>query len=225
MAENKLIQTFGRRKGRRLRTQQQHLLDNLLPQLSVKLDDGATDPATLFSHTPEQIILEIGFGSGEHLADIAQAEPENGIIGAETYLNGVAACLQHIEENNIQNIRLFADDARLLMSGLKDASLDIVYILHPDPWPKTKHFKRRIIQQSLLEEVERLLKKGGQLRIATDHKAYAGWMLMQLAQRKNLKPTTHSMEDFYEPFQDYSKTRYAKKALAGVPMYLTFVKQ
>ncbi len=124
-------------------------------------------------------MLEIGFGGGEHLAAQAAAHPERRFIGVEPFVNGVGSCLRHIEESGVRNVRLHQGDARDVIARLPAASLDLIYILFPDPWPKTRHHKRRLIQAEFLSELARVLKPGGEVRFATDWANYAAWTLEQ----------------------------------------------
>src|SRR6516165_585687 len=144
---------YGRRRGKRLRAGQQSLLDTLLPRLAIALpEDGAKlDLAQLFGGKPREVWLEVGFGAGEHLVWQAEHHPDVGLLGCEPYLNGVAKCLAHIARTGVANIRLFTDDARLLMAALPGRSLGRVFVLFPDPWPKTRHHKRRFVQRATLD--------------------------------------------------------------------------
>ena len=167
--------------------------------------------------------LEIGFGGGEHLAYQAERNPGVGIIGCEPYLNGIGEPLKQIETRKLKNIRLHGDDARPLIDALPDASLDRVFILYPDPWPKTRHHKRRIISTEFLTSLARVMKPGAELRLATDHADYATWMLERLLAHPDFKWTAKSCDDWLKPWPDYTPTRYEQKALAGKPTYLSFV--
>src|SRR5690242_20203641 len=142
---------YGRRRGRKLRQGQQALWDGLLPRLAIALPAaGELDPAALFPRRPAEIWLEIGFGGGEHLAAQAAAHPEIGIIGSEVFENGVAKLLGEVDRLGLDNVRFFVEDARLLVPRLAEASLGRVFVLFPDPWPKLRHHKRRIVAAPLL---------------------------------------------------------------------------
>ena len=160
----------GRRRGKKLRVGQQSLLDTLLPRLALVLppEPAKIDLARLFGgRLPSGgVWLEVGFGAGEHLVWQAEQHPDVGLIGCEPYLNGVAKCLAHIERARVANVRLFTDDARLVMAALPDWSLARVFVLFPDPWPKTRHHKRRFVQREMLDRLAELLVPGGGLRLA-----------------------------------------------------------
>lgn len=190
-------------------------METLLPKLGV--DDWVEDP-------PNPLWLEIGFGGGEHIAHQAALHPEVSIIGCDPYVNGFAELLKNIDKNNIGNIRIFTDDARLLVEKLPDACLARVYILYPDPWPKMRHNKRRLVSKHTLDMLSRVLKRDGLLRLATDHADYATWMLERLLAHKDFSWTAKNPEDWLTPWPEWISTRYEQKALAGRPTYLEFTK-
>jgi tRNA (guanine-N7-)-methyltransferase len=207
---------YGRRKGHRLRPGRQRLLAELLPQLEVRLpEDGVLDPARLFAQRPRTLWLEIGFGGGEHLAYQAAAHPDVGLIGCEPFIGGVARLLSLIEAQGLANIRLFADDARLLMQALPDACLERVFILFPDPWPKARHHKRRIVNPVTAGEFVRLLRPGGELRLASDEMDYVRAMLRALRARPELQWQARRPADWRERPADWPMTRYESKAVAA----------
>jgi tRNA (guanine-N7-)-methyltransferase len=216
---------YGRRKGHRLRPGRRRLLEELLPKLQVDLLQGRPlDPASLFARHAQRIWLEIGFGGGEHLAAQAAAHPEVGLIGCEPFIGGVARLLSLIEAQGLTNIRLFTDDARLLMQALPDGCLERVFVLFPDPWPKTRHHKRRIVNPQTAAEFARLLRPGGEMRLATDDMGYVRAMLLALRGRPELRWQARRAADWRRP-ADWPITRYESKALAaGHPcVYLRFV--
>ncbi|HWG07178.1 MAG TPA: tRNA (guanine(46)-N(7))-methyltransferase TrmB, partial [Beijerinckiaceae bacterium] len=134
---------FGRRKGHKLRAHQADLIEHLLPRLALDIQTSAPlDAAELFGSPLEAIRLEIGFGGGEHLSAEAQNFPHTGFIGCEPYVNGMAKILAQIEAHNVGNIRLFAGDAADLLAWLPAQSLVRIDLIHPDPWPKRRHWKR-----------------------------------------------------------------------------------
>ncbi len=216
-------QFFGRRKGRRIRKAKTVLLEEFLP--SIKLD---TNAPLKFGIKPQKICLEIGFGDGIHLAELALRHPENAYIGAEVFQNGVANLLSlitgvkqgaditdhiHLSENRSDNIRIYDNDIRLLFPLLPDSSLDEVFLLFPDPWPKKRHAERRFVNPDNIKELARILKKGGMLHIATDHPIYKVWTLRQMHQNQNFLWTAKCSNDWrYEP-DDWVKTKYQLKAL------------
>jgi tRNA (guanine-N7-)-methyltransferase len=219
---------YGRRKGHRLRPGRQRLLDELLPKLQVRLPAGGLiDPARLFAQRRPRIWLEIGFGGGEHLAAQAAAHPDVGLIGCEPFISGVARLLSLIETQGLSNIRLFTDDARLLMQALPDACLERVFVLFPDPWPKTRHHKRRIVNPVTAGEFARLLRPGGELRLASDHMGYVRAMLLALRARPELQWQARRAADWRQrPAADWPMTRYENKAVAAgrACVYLRFVR-
>ena len=207
---------YGRRKGHRLRPGRRRLLDRVLPELQVSLPEGGSlDPASLFAFRPERLWLEIGFGGGEHLAAQAAAHPEVGLIGCEPFISGVARLLSLIETPGLSNVRLFTDDARLLMPALPDGCLERIFILFPDPWPKTRHHKRRIVNRSTAAEFARLLQAGGEVRVATDDMSYARAMLLALRAQPQLQWQAKRPQDWCERPSDWPMTRYETKALAA----------
>ncbi len=189
-------------------------MDELLPRLLIDIqgvggsgDRGVIDPAALFPRTPESLHLEIGFGGGEHLAAQALAHPEVGFIGCEPFVNGVAHLLGLIEEHH-DNIRLWPDDARVLLGALPEACIERVFILFPDPWPKSRHHKRRLIQTALLAALARVMKPGAELRLATDHADYLTWMLERLLASPDFAWTARSASDWREPPPGWVRTQY-----------------
>ena len=218
---------YGRRKGHRLRPGRQRLLDQVLPKLQIDLAEGGPlDPASLFAQHPERVWLEIGFGGGEHLAAQAAAHPEVGLIGCEPFVSGVARLLWLIETRGLTNIRLFTDDARLLMQALSDGCLERIFVLFPDPWPKTRHHKRRIVNPSTAAEFVRLLRPGGEVRLGTDDMSYARAMLLALRGRAELQWQAGCVADWRQRPADWPITRYESKALAAgqACVYLRFVR-
>jgi tRNA (guanine-N7-)-methyltransferase len=216
---------YGRRKGHRLRPGRQRLLDEALPKLQVNLPEGGPlDPASLFAHRPERIWLEIGFGGGEHLAAQAAAHPEVGLIGCEPFVGGIARLLSLIQAQGLSNVRLFTDDARLLMQALPGASLERIFVLFPDPWPKTRHHKRRIVNAASAAEFARLLQANGEVRLATDDMSYARAMLLALRGHPGLQWQATRPADWRERTSDWPMTRYEDKALAAsrTCVYLRF---
>src|SRR5882724_1617106 len=158
---------YGRRKGPKLRARQAGLLETLLPKLALTPAPGR-DPRDYFDSKVSSVWLEIGFGAGEHLAWQAEANSDIGIIGAEPYVAGMAKLLAKIADTNLANIRLYTEDARDILAALPDASLSRIFLLFPDPWPKTRHHKRRFIQMEMLDALARVMQPGAELRFATD---------------------------------------------------------
>ena len=156
---------YGRRKGRPLRVHRTRLMRELLPHFLVK-EASCIDVS-------KETWLEIGFGSGEHIAEMAEQHPDIQLIGCEVFENGIASLLQHIEEKNLQNILIYPEDGREFLKNLPSACLNKVFIMFPDPWPKKKHQKRRLVNRDFLDDVLRILKpEDAKLRFASDHEDY-----------------------------------------------------
>jgi len=191
------------------------------PPLSLERPPSQPSPAR-----GEGLVLEIGFGGGEHLVAQATAHPDQRFIGVEPFLNGVASCLRHIEESGAQNIRLHQGDARDVIARLPDASLDRVYILFPDPWPKLRHHKRRLIQPEFLHKLARVMKPGAELRFATDWANYAAWTLEHITRDARFAWTAERAEDWRNAWPGHVTTRYEAKKLGDcAPIWLRFAKR
>lgn len=221
------IRFYGRRKGKPLKAGRLALLDTLLPQLKIEQPVQAFDPRGLFAHAPKDVWLEIGFGGGEHLAAQAAANPDVGFIGSEVFLNGVAGALKEIDARKVSNVRLFNDDVRFLLPHLPAASLGRVFLMFPDPWPKTRHAKRRFIGPAMLGELARLLGDGAELRVATDHPVYARWCLQHAPVHPDFVWRVTGPHDWRERPADGFPTRYEQKAvIAGrPPVYFRFARR
>jgi tRNA (guanine-N7-)-methyltransferase len=224
-SQDGLRRLYGRRQGRPLKAGRRHLLEDLLPELRVTLDPNqapaSLDPTTLFSFAPSDVWLEVGFGGGEHLAAQARANPGVGFIGAEPFINGMASLLKDIAVNGAPNIRLLMDDARPLLAALGPATIGRAFILFPDPWPKRRHWKRRIVARPVLDHLARALKPGAELRLATDDPSYGQWMLLALLAHPAFEWTAQGPADWQIRPADQPKTRYEAKALgAGPPLFL-----
>ncbi len=215
---------YGRRRGHRLRPGRRRLLEELLPRLEIRLREGETlDPRRLFGED-RPLWLEIGFGDGEHLATRAAAHPEIGFLGVEPFVNGVAALLARIAREGLANIRLFTDDARLLIAALPDAAVARLFVLFPDPWPKKRHHKRRLVDRATVAEFARILAPGAELHIATDDPGYGRWMLEALLAEPRLDWLAECAADWRRRPPDQPPTRYERKALAAGrrPVHLRF---
>jgi tRNA (guanine-N7-)-methyltransferase len=218
---------YGRRRGRPLRTGQRDRQTALLPQLSFELPEtGRLDPATLFTE-PREIWLEIGFGGGEHLAEQAERHPEIGFIGCEVFENGVVKLLGEIERRNLNNIRVYAHDVRPLLAALPPNSIGRVFILFPDPWPKARHHKRRLVATAALDRLADILTDHAELRLATDDPGYLSWMLEHVTRHPGFVWTARRPVDWRERPDDWPATRYEGKARkAGrSPAFLRFERQ
>jgi tRNA (guanine-N7-)-methyltransferase len=218
---------YGRTKGHPLRRRQKALLDELLPKIAMPDPErGAIDLAAMFPDAA-RVELEIGFGGGEHLAWQAARNPDAGFIGAEPFINGVAQLLQKIDADGLTNIRVRHGDARPLIEALPAHSLSRIYVLHPDPWPKKRHFKRRMISPWFFAEAARLLKPGGELRVASDIPDYVRWTLMHAQNAEAFDWTAERADDWRIRPDDWPQTRYEAKALkeGRAPAYLKFTRR
>jgi len=208
-------QFYGRRKGHALRAHHQALMETLLPRLRIDTAAPQLDPG-------RETWLEIGFGGGEHLAHQAMLRPGVDFIGAEPFVNGVAKLLAFIEEQELANIRIHDGDARYLIEALPAASLARIYLLYPDPWPKVRHHKRRLVNPETLEHFHRLLRAGGLFIFASDMSDYVEWTRDHIVEHGGFT----LVSDSSTPPQDWVETRYEAKAVkAGrAPRYLQFRK-
>lgn len=208
---------YGRRRGRQLRAGQRVLVENLLPDLEMDVAPGfdPVSPRDLFGAEIGEVWLEIGFGGGEHLAWQAKNNPDKGLIGCEPFINGVVKLLGSIRDNDLGNIRLFRDDARLLVERLPVASIGRAFILFPDPWPKLRHHKRRIVSGSVIDLLASALADGAELRIATDDPNYLEWILWHMQRNPAFIWQVKSPRDWRERPDDWPATRYEQKAAAA----------
>lgn len=214
---------YGRRIDKPLRARPARLMQELLPEFSIKFEDGNNPLDELFSQDRETW-LEVGFGGGEHLAAQAIKNPEVTLIGAEPFVNGVAKTLSLIDQDNIENIRIHFGDARPLIEALPDESISKIFVLHPDPWPKRRHHKRRMINSWFTEEAARILKNNGEARIASDIPDYIQWTLMHFQNSSEFQWRAKEMNDWKVRPDDWPQTRYEIKALKDGrrPTYLSF---
>jgi tRNA (guanine-N7-)-methyltransferase len=186
------------------------LLDESLPRLAVPGTGEIT--AELLFGDDRPLEFEIGFGSGEHLAAQAAARPETGFIGCEPFMNGVVSALAHIRDQQLENIRLHMGNALEILERLPDGSLDRVYLLHPDPWPKNRHAKRRMINPGPLDLIASKLKPGGEFRLGTDDPTYCRWSMAIMRQRPDFLWQAETPADFLVRPEDWPETRYEAKA-------------
>jgi len=207
---------YGRSKGRPLRPHQQKLMDELYPKFSI---DSQPDLSGF-----DEIWMEIGFGGAEHVIHLARQNSKTAILGAEPFLNGVAKAVSGIEDFDLQNLFLHHGDARDILDTLSDGSLARLYILFPDPWPKTRHNKRRIINAAFLDDVYRVLRPGGDLYFASDIIDYVDWTVTRLRKDGRFEFAPAAPSAWREPYKGWPGTRYEAKAIkAGRPChYLTF---
>jgi tRNA (guanine-N7-)-methyltransferase len=211
-----------------LREGQRQLKEDLLPHLAFAVpDSGTLDPFTLFPTRPSAVWLEIGFGAGEHLAWQAEQHPTIGFIGCEVFENGVVRLLGEIERRNLANVRIFADDAQFLLEALPAASIGRVFILFPDPWPKARHHKRRLIARPTLDRLATIMTRETELRLATDDPDYLRWMLAHLTDHPDFVWLARRPADWRERPPDWPPTRYEAQArTAGrTPGFLRFARR
>lgn len=222
-------QFYGRRKGKKLRTQQQDAFDSILPAAATALPagDAPVNPASFFAAPVKQVWMEIGFGHGEHLAWHAKNNPDVGFIGCEPFINGIAALCLQMREHNLDNIRIWPDDARLLLSRLPAQSLDRLFIINADPWPKKRHHKRRFIQTEMLDKLHALLKPGAEFRMATDHPDLAEWLVEKTCYHPGFEWQATCAADWQTRPADLPETKFQNKGLkAGRPtVFLNFIRK
>jgi tRNA (guanine-N7-)-methyltransferase len=232
------IRSYGRRRTKGLRNTRADAMDSVLPKLQITLPPisssprkrgsqeagreipafagmtetgGDIDPHSFFDTKVKEVWFEIGFGNGEHILHQALNNPEVGLIGCEPFMNGVAALCVGIDKQKVKNIRLWPDDGRL-------------FLLHPDPWPKSRHHKRRFIQTESLTEIARLLKPGAEFRMATDHADLATWLLDKTYHHPDFTWTATAANDWRIPPADWPETRYGQKGVkqGRPPVYFIF---
>jgi len=214
LAQRQLV--FGRRRGRRLRSRQKLRIGELLPRFVLTIPRaGQLEPRAAFSAPKRAVWLEIGFGGGEHLAVQAERHPEISLIGCEVFEPGIARLLAHIERRHLDNIRIFADDARLMIGALRPSSIDRVFILFPDPWPKRRHEKRRLVSRETLDALAVIMTDGAELRLATDDGNYLNWMLERVTEHPLFEWLVRGPGDWRNRPKDWAPTRYEQKTRAA----------
>ncbi len=206
-----LNRLYGRSQGKPLRGRQQKLVEELLPQIAVPAEGPVTSQLLFGNDRPMH--FEIGFGSGEHMADRADMLPDHGFIGAEPFLNGVAGALGHVDDRTLPNIRLHHGDALEVLARIPDGSLSFAYLLHPDPWPKARHAKRRMMNDGPVQMIADKLKTGGEFRFGTDHDVYLRHALMVMRRHSDrFEWLAENPADWQNRPGGWSQTRYEKKA-------------
>ncbi|HEU0221165.1 MAG TPA: tRNA (guanine(46)-N(7))-methyltransferase TrmB [Paracoccaceae bacterium] len=220
---------YGRRHGKALRAEQKRLLAELLPRLQVPGVAPPGDPGRrpvdivrLFGDA-RPVWLEIGFGAGEHMLAMAAANPGVRLIGAEPYVNGVAAFLSHHASAEVENIRVHAGDARDLLELLPAGSVARAFLLYPDPWPKKRHAKRRFVNPEGMDLLARVLMPRARFHLATDMDIYVEHAATYMATRGDFERVAR---DPHVPWPDWHRTRYEAKATreGRLPHYLTFLR-
>lgn len=223
-ASQQRYRLYGRAAGKPLSRRQQGLIDQLLPRIGIDASGGRVDLAGLFPGK-RQVWLEIGFGGGEHLAALAERHADVGFLGVEPFIDGLAKLLTAIEEKALANVRVRRGDARDLLGELADASIDRLFILFPDPWPKSRHRKRRLIQPEVVAELARMLRPGARMRFATDWADYANRALADILRDGRFAWTGERADDWRCPPADHVTTRYQEKRLGDCePVFLDFIR-
>lgn len=216
----------GRRRGRPLRRGLAALLEDLLPRLRVELPTAGEplDLKALFGPAPCDIWLEVGFGAGEHLAWQAARNGDVNFLGAEVFINGIAGLLRRVAEAGLDNVRIYQGDARDLLDALPENSVARAFILFPDPWPKPRHHKRRIVRRTVLDRLAVLMADGAELRLATDHPGYLTWILERATAHAAFEWLARGPADWRHRPADWPATRYESKAIeeGRTPCYLRF---
>ncbi len=214
---------YGRSRGKTLRQYHARLMREALPRVEIA-PAAFAGSAPLFAKAPSEIWLEIGFGGGEHLLGQAAARPDIGFIGCEPFVNGVAKLLAGLDEQSLSNVRIHSGDAGALIAAMPASFVSRVFCLYPDPWPKRRHNKRRIISSALIDELARILRPGGELRFASDIDDYCGWALRRILEAPAFRWTARQSSDWLEAWPEWRSTRYEAKAQreGRTSSYLTF---
>ncbi|RXF73123.1 tRNA (guanine(46)-N(7))-methyltransferase TrmB [Hansschlegelia zhihuaiae] len=215
---------FGRRRGKQLRAGRAGVVAEALPRLAVDPAALPEDLTQLFEAPVSELRLEIGFGGAEHLLHRAQERPDVGFIGVEPFVDGMAKGVAGVERLGLKNVRLFADDATILLDALPSAFLSGVDLLYPDPWPKTRHWKRRFVSDRNLARLARVMRAGAPFRFASDIESYVAWTLVHVRRSPDFEWTAERAADWREPWPGWPGTRYEAKAIreGRRGTYLTF---
>lgn len=204
---------FGRRRGKALRAGRAALMAEAAPRLTLDPDRLPDDLTTLFAAPVAEVRLEIGFGGAEHLLHRAQNEPETGFIGVEPFIDGMAKGVSGVERLGLRNVRLYGDDATILLDRLPGTSIAGIDLLYPDPWPKTRHWKRRFVSDRNLARLARVMRPGASFRFASDIDTYVAWTLAHVRRSADFEWTAERAADWREPWADWPGTRYEAKAI------------
>ncbi|MBO9574487.1 MAG: tRNA (guanosine(46)-N7)-methyltransferase TrmB [Sphingobium sp.] len=206
-----LKRLYGRQSGHKLRVGQQQLVDEWLPEVAVP-EEGPITSQRLFGDD-RPLHFEIGFGGGEHLAYRADLLPAHGFIGCEPFLNGVVTALGHVRDQHLlRNVRIHMGNALDVLARVPDGGLRFVYLLHPDPWPKARHAKRRMMNKGPIDMIAAKLEPGGEFRFGTDHPVYLRWALMVMRERTDFEWLCEKPQDFLKRPGGWPETRYEAKA-------------
>ncbi len=202
------------------------MVTELLPQVSLDMTSGALAPERLFARPIAELRVEIGFGDGARLIALAADHDKTGFIGCEPFVNGVAKALAGISERKLENIRLHSGDGRDVLEALPATSVNLIEVLYPDPWPKRRHNKRRIVSDEFLSACARVLLPGGKLRFATDIDDYCGWTLARILRSPDFTWTAEGPVEWLKPWEGWVPTRYEQKARqeGRTSVYLTFIR-
>jgi tRNA (guanine-N7-)-methyltransferase len=223
----KRILSFVRRKGKRkLSTNKQSLMSEILPKVEIINFDKDQNFERLLKTKNKKINLEIGYGNGEHFLMQAQKYTEEIFIGCEPFVNGTAQLISKLADKNLENIFIYQGDAMDFLEKLPSNFLDKIFLLFPDPWPKKKHLKRRIIKDENISIFEKKLKTNGLFRFSSDHGDYASWGLAKFTNNKNWNWNCENIKDWLKEPKDWTQTKYQKKSLAGTTYYFfDFIKK
>ena len=210
---------YGRRQGRPLKKERKDALETLLPKLEIPTDklneDHTCQPESLFPTPCSSCWLEIGFGQGEHVAALAAQNPDTGYLGAEPFINGMAAFLKDNKDKDMNNVRVLMDNGMIIARSLSPASLDGIYVLNPDPWHKKRHHKRRLINKDNLDTFAKILKPGAALIMTSDVIDLAGWMCTHTSNHSAFEWQARSIKDWSVPPKGWISTRYEQKGAKG----------
>lgn len=214
-ASERWLRSYGRRKGRKLSQHQSELLAQGLANQKVDMSRQlrAEELPGIFSEPVSEVWLEIGFGAGEHLVWQAERNPHAGFIGAEPYVNEVVAALSALEAGGLGGrVKIHPEDAISLLNWLPEASLSRAFVLFPDPWPKKRHRERRIFSPVLLDKLSRLLRRGAELRFASDIADYTESALEHADAHHDFEAAEIFTSANRGALPDWPMTRYEQKA-------------
>ena len=218
---------FGRRKAHKLHPTQQRLQDDLLPAISIQLPETDIQLGDVFDKPASKNFIEIGFGGGEHLARQARDNRDANFVGCEPFVGGIGKMLSAIENDQLDNVRLYTDDALHLLRKLPTNGFDGAFLLYPDPWPKKRHHKRRFVNPVTLTELARILKPGAEFRVATDIEDYATWSLGQILRHDDFHWPQVPPASWHQPWDGWQATRYEQKARKEgreISFYFSFIR-